>query len=293
MASKKNIRTNTLTLKEKMEVIDLWGKMNVKQLCDKFKCGKTQIYGIIKNKNQITEEWLKGERNLHSKRQKICPNEQVNKILFKWFIDARNKNLPISGPMLQEQGKQIASKLENSDFKASNGWLESFRKRYSISYKQISGEAKDVDPLTVDDWKNKIEEICDGYSAENIGNCDETGLFFRALPNKTLTLKNEKCIGGKLSKERLTVLICGFADGTLEKPIVIGKSWNPRCFKNAGQLPLEWFANKRAWMTLEKLEKWLINLNEKPTKKYSSVYGQRYVSSTEGIFKHEACLFSC
>lgn len=37
---------------------------------------------------------------------------------------------------------------------------------------------------------------------------DETGLFFKCLPDKTLTFKNEKCHGGKHSKERLTILLC-------------------------------------------------------------------------------------
>jgi hypothetical protein len=37
-------------------------------------------------------------------------------------------------------------------------------------------------------------------------NCDETGLFFRALPDKTLCLKNEICRGGKKAKDCLTAL---------------------------------------------------------------------------------------
>jgi hypothetical protein len=41
----------------------------------------------------------------------------------------------------------------------------------------------------------------DGYKLKDIANCDETGLFFQALSNKTLCLKGEKCSGGKLSKK--------------------------------------------------------------------------------------------
>lgn len=55
------------------------------------------------------------------------------------------------------------------------------------------------------------------------------------MPNKTFTLKHEKCVGGNLSKERLTVLLC--ANMTVqvdkEKPLVIGKAACPRGFKNA------------------------------------------------------------
>jgi hypothetical protein len=61
----------------------------------------------------------------------------------------------------------------------------------------------------------------------------------------------EKCIGGKKSKERITVLVGSNASGTEKLPLmVIGKSKNPRCFKNA-ILPdeIKYEANKKAWMT--------------------------------------------
>lgn len=39
-------------------------------------------------------------------------------------------------------------------------------------------------------------------------NADETAIFFtKKVPNKTLTLKNEKSSDGKYSKEQLTLLL--------------------------------------------------------------------------------------
>ncbi|XP_070573830.1 tigger transposable element-derived protein 6-like [Ptychodera flava] len=46
--------------------------------------------------------------------------------------------------------------------------------------------------------------MCAGYSPENIFNADETGVFYRALPDRTLATKADECKGGKVSKERLT-----------------------------------------------------------------------------------------
>jgi hypothetical protein len=70
------------------------------------------------------------------------------------------------------------------------------------------------------------------FEPKNIYNVDRTGLFFRPLPIKSLLVKGEKCTGGKMSKERLTVLLCGNMAGEMEKPLVIGKAVKPRCFKN-------------------------------------------------------------
>jgi hypothetical protein len=74
-------------------------------------------------------------------------------------------------------------------------------------------------------------------------------LFFRLVPNKTLSLKRDPYNGGKNSKERLTVLLACNADGT-EKlpPLVIGKIENPCCFKNVRQLPTKCVANRKTWI---------------------------------------------
>ena len=53
-----------------------------------------------------------------------------------------------------------------------------------------------------------LPKILSKYKLEDIYNDDEFGLFYQSLPEKTLHLKSEKCIGGKLSnsKVRLTAL---------------------------------------------------------------------------------------
>jgi hypothetical protein len=56
--------------------------------------------------------------------------------------------------------------------------------------------------------------------------------FFRASPTKSLAVKGEKCTRDKMSKEELTVLLCGNMVGEMEKPLVIRKAREPRCFKN-------------------------------------------------------------
>ena len=53
---------------------------------------------------------------------------------------------------------------------------------------------------------------------------DETGLFFRALPSKSLVNINDNRKGGKRSKERLTVMLCTSAVDEKERTLVIGKS---------------------------------------------------------------------
>jgi hypothetical protein len=59
------------------------------------------------------------------------------------------------------------------------------------------------------------------YPPEDKFNADKAGLFYRQMPRKSLIQKGEKCKGGKISKERLSVLFCCSATGEKLKPLVI------------------------------------------------------------------------
>ena len=72
-----------------------------------------------------------------------------------------------------------------------------------------------------------LPTIISNYKLEDIFNADEFGLFYQALPNKTLHLKSEKCVDGKHSKTRLTGMAAANAVGEKLPMFVIGKSARP------------------------------------------------------------------
>ncbi|GFW17195.1 tigger transposable element-derived protein 6 [Trichonephila clavipes] len=44
-------------------------------------------------------------------------------------------------------------------------------------------------------------------------------------------------------------------------PLVIGKSAKPQCFKGINSFPTKYHSNKKAWMTTELFNEWLVSLN--------------------------------
>ena len=56
--------------------------------------------------------------------------------------------------------------------------------------------------------------------------------------------------------------------GEFEKPIIIGKSKTPRCFRgeNVQELKMTWKFNKTAWITTEILTEFLTDFNKKMIK---------------------------
>jgi hypothetical protein len=111
------------------------------------------------------------------------------------------------------------------------------------------------------EWKSiKLRQILDTFSPRDIYNADETGLFWKALPDHTLAFTNERVSGGKLSKERVTCLVCASMAGEKVPLLVIGQYAKPRAFKRANRLPVEYRANRKAWMTSTLFDGWLLTL---------------------------------
>lgn len=184
--------------------------------------------------------------------------------LYAWFLDQRERGCIVDANVFKAKAKDIfAKEYSTADkpngFNASDGWFQNFKKRRGIRQLTVSGESLSADPLSIDpflhSFRAKINEM--GLSETQIYNADETGLFFRMLPNKTYVAANEKSAPGrKTRKERMTILFCANADGSHKvKPLVVGKSKNPRCFKNF-QNPFAYDSSANAWMTANIFQKW-------------------------------------
>lgn len=45
-----------------------------------------------------------------------------------------------------------------------------------------------MDSEVVTEWKPKLGSLTENYELNNTANCNETGLYYTVLPNKTLNL---------------------------------------------------------------------------------------------------------
>ena len=95
-------------------------------------------------------------------------------------------------------------------------------------------------------WTSTVlSEVLEQFDVKNIYNADETGIYYRALPDGTLTLATERLSGSKKAKDRITALVAVNMDGSDQCPLlIIGKSKNPRCFRGVQQLPTSYTNNK-------------------------------------------------
>ena len=152
---------------------------------------------------------------------------------------------------------------EDTTFKSSNGWLSRFKNRHGIAQCAIVGEIRSADVEGAEAFIPTLRNYLDEHNltGEQIYNADETGLYFKMLPDKTLAVKKDvhKTEGFKTLKNRVTVLLGTNRTGQHKlKPLVIGMFKNPRCFHhvNRDTLPVTYAASKSAWMTADIFKDW-------------------------------------
>ena len=124
----------------------------------------------------------------------------INEILFEWYKRCCASKIYPNSVMLKEEAIAIKEQLQSSDFdefSASDGWLDCWKTTYSVKERRIVVEAGDVSTETVTSWIERINELIEDYSSENIWNRDESCCFFKALPDKGLVEKGKQEKGGK------------------------------------------------------------------------------------------------
>lgn len=196
---------------------------------------------------------------------------KMEKALYIWIEDCEQKKVPLDGNILKQKALKIFEHLKNANgsnnqsprvFSASSGWFENFKKRFALHNVKLGGERASADTESAEAYPAKLQKIIEdgGYTADQVFNADETGLYWKKMPSRTYVAKEMKSVPGhKAAKDRVSLLLCSNASGNcLMKPLLINRSLNPRAMKNIDKsaLPVYWEANKKAWMTAYVFENW-------------------------------------
>nr|CAI5851291.1 unnamed protein product [Callosobruchus analis] len=111
---------------------DMLKSTSATKLAEKFGVGRTQVSDILKNKSDLKKIF---EENSNPEQKRKFPKTEglaIDQVVYNWFYKSRNRNIPISVPLLKEKALEAAKNLKILNFKASNGWLEKFCQRHEM-----------------------------------------------------------------------------------------------------------------------------------------------------------------
>ncbi|XP_071482354.1 jerky protein homolog-like [Diadema antillarum] len=261
-----------LNVDQKLEIISrIETGATQASIAELYGVGTSTVSDIYKQRDALQKFVLKTTPYEVSARRKVmrsATHDAVDQATYRWFLQQRGSNIPITGDSLRAQALKFNEAClcdghgGNPEFRASAGWLQKFKDRHGICGLFMRRESLSTTLRVVDFFLNQLEDVItdEELSREQIYNCGETGLFWKALPHCSLVGPEEKtATGHERSKERLTLLATANATGTHKLPLLlIGKSKNLRCFKNinTAALPVTYQSQKSSWMNGEIFSEW-------------------------------------
>lgn len=139
-------------------------------------------------------------------------------------------------------------------FCASRRWVQRWTQRHSLASVALHGAGGSVHRAEAAARMTDIPGLHHDLDPENIFNMNETGLFYRCLPNRSFVpVEQPQAAGGTRAmkaKERVTLLLACNATGSRTVPVaVIGNSVLSLCFRPPGfASPLPYFSQRNSWM---------------------------------------------
>ncbi|GFW70627.1 ras-related GTP-binding protein B [Trichonephila clavipes] len=240
---KKKHQRQSISLETKIAILDRLGKGEGSTAIGKhFNLGESTVRAIKKNEAAIRKSVISGTK-LSTKFASYTRDvllESTERAIAIWIEEQVQRRIPVSGYLIQEKALQFYKSMKQ-------------------------GECATADERAAKIFPEELAKfIEDGdYSADQVFNADETGHYWKKLPNRTYIAKDEKTASGhKASKDRVTLLLCSNASGDrMLKPLLINKSLRPRALKGKDlkQLPVHWMANPKAWMTTAIFTEWFNN----------------------------------
>ncbi|KAG0440548.1 CENP-B like protein 2 [Dictyocoela muelleri] len=192
--AKKNFKKDTkrLTLKNKMEIIEY--KKIHKDVSDtriaeifSLKFGidiqRRSIKNFMDKEKEIKDAFV--TNNYISNIPRNIKYADLDKKLKDWIDIIETGGGFFTDLILKTKALEIHKELNKNnefihttnEFKASNGWLHRFKKRYRISSKQCYGESLLVNKQCFEDFFLIIREKIVSYGENNVFNCDETDFY--------------------------------------------------------------------------------------------------------------------
>lgn len=198
---------------------------------------------------------------------------ELERRVLSFVQDKRKEGMPISRQVIQVKSLEIAKTLNipQTEFHGSIGWCRRFMRRSGLVLRRSTSLAQRLPEDFTEKLINFQRHVIElrqrhSYPLHQIGNADETPVFWDMPSNMTVDNKGAKSISLRTTgneKQRITVMLAVTADGGKLPPYVILK----RKTMPKENLPkgLVIRCQEKGWMTTELMVDWLATVwNRRP-----------------------------
>ena len=103
-----------LSLEKKIMLINDYADgagLSQRTLCDKYKISKGAVYNILQRKDEYRSDFLMNANKGVKRKLQDESGQKIDEEVFSWFVKQRSKNIPVSGPLIQEKAREISEAI--------------------------------------------------------------------------------------------------------------------------------------------------------------------------------------
>ena len=93
----------------------------------------------------------------------------------------------LTDEILRSKVKDFGKDMNIKEFSYFNGWLLRFKQRHNINIHVLCGESAGIDANLIEDGRQRARDAISKYHPCDVFNMDETGLYYRMTPDRSLT----------------------------------------------------------------------------------------------------------
>ena len=210
---------------------------------------------------QVPRRRQKTQKNVTTKQRgakhPVCEQE-----LSRWVSYQRRMGLTVSHMDLQREMKRLVA--DPVAFRASNSWVQGFKKRFCLSFRRVTTRSMSVlnylhEPISEvqEHFVHRVNQNMTGLS--HLVNMDEVPVWLDLSSRYTLDTKGIKQVvvrSGSQTRARITVVLTCTGDGRKLPPVILAKSKNQvrNCQDIAG---VHVWLQKKAFMDTDTMRAWL------------------------------------
>lgn len=173
-----------LTLKQKCQIIELYGDLSTEQLAKKFHVHQSTITRTLQKKQKLFKQASRINSNF--KTVQTAPNSEEHDLMILEYIRSRQKlNQPTTINDICDKAEEY-SKILNKKLKSKRGWWRRFKFRCNIVRTKISVGSPSI----------SNESVKKDQNSKPITKSKKTSYTFRIKDTTIVKTKNQDFIEG-------------------------------------------------------------------------------------------------
>lgn len=236
------------------------------KLAEKFNLSDTQARYILSNKEKFSKAKIKRKDDKYISKDMNDEKSHFYHEIHDNIKEIREDGILVNFEILTLLIKSIReSDLENyGKFKITDYFVRKFIETFSYKYSRLHGESLSADLSKINEFRDRFEEVEKRFTKGCIFNLDETAIYIKGLSDHSYIAKDVSNKSVKQQKTRMTLLLGINMEGEKLRPLIVGKSANPRAYRNISleNIGVSYKSNKTGWMTRALFEEYLNELNE-------------------------------